>query len=406
MKKIFLATALCVFFSGIPHALAAGSGFTALAPIPGLTNMGPTAVVDSTSLANFFNNLYKYLIGLAAVLAVIEIIWAGLGIAYFHKDAVAAITDDKGKIRNALLGLVLVLSPALVFTIINPSILNLSLNLPKLNTTTGTAGNNTGAGGTPAQSNVANCSAVSPVQGVVLATCTASDSGGQPDAQMISAAQSSAQQFASTNTNCVGNNIVGASMTGSCTNHITTNSAVGNTSNGNIVVTPQTTSCTSATAYAYCSQIVSVNIVQIPTGVSTVGTGLGGANVSATYTKTYFGDNAAFANACANAGTLLAAVKSARLRPLFTTAPGRMAELPQLQNASEAGMRDLGNLLGWTVLLGPRGMSEQRVADWKRALQQLAKDPAWRAGTLARGGIPPEWTILPSITTPGVDITP
>ena len=92
--------------------------------------------------------------------------------------------------------------------------------------------------------------------------------------------------------------------------------------------------------------------------------------------------------ACANAGTLLAAVKSARLRPLFTTAPGRMVELPQLQNASEAGMRDLGKLLGWTVLLGPRGMSEQRVADWKRALQQLAKDPAWRAGTLARGGIP------------------
>ena len=40
------------------------SGFVALAPIPGLTQ-GVTA--DTTGLANFFNNLYKYVIGMAAV---------------------------------------------------------------------------------------------------------------------------------------------------------------------------------------------------------------------------------------------------------------------------------------------------------------------------------------------------
>ena len=122
----------------VPHALAqtAPSGFTALAPIPGLTDVSPTSVVNADSLASFFNNLYKYLIGVAAVLAVIMITWGGLEIA-FNRDDVSKITDSKGKIYNALYGLILVLSPALVFGIINPSILNLSLNLPELDTKSG-----------------------------------------------------------------------------------------------------------------------------------------------------------------------------------------------------------------------------------------------------------------------------
>ncbi|MCR4276134.1 MAG: hypothetical protein NUV90_01990 [Candidatus Parcubacteria bacterium] len=126
--------------------VALAQGFVPLAPIPGLTE-GATA--DTVGLAAFFNNLYKFAIGIAAALAVIQIIWAGLDIAIFHKDAVSAITDDKGKIYNAVFGLVLVLSPVLVFSIINPSILNLSLNLPALNTTSGTpvgTGNGSGTG--------------------------------------------------------------------------------------------------------------------------------------------------------------------------------------------------------------------------------------------------------------------
>lgn len=139
MKKILLIS-IPLFFLGLAaHAFAATNiqGFTALAPITGLTDTNALSVVNSNGLASFFNNLYKFAIGLAAALAVIQIIWAGLDIAIFHKDAVGAITDDKGKIYNAVFGLVLVLSPILVFSIINPSILNLSLNLPALNTTSG-----------------------------------------------------------------------------------------------------------------------------------------------------------------------------------------------------------------------------------------------------------------------------
>lgn len=106
--------------------------FCPLAPIPGLTDTSATSVVQSQDLASFFNNLYKYLIGLAAAFAVIEIIWGGLEIS--TKDSVSKQSDGKARIQQALFGLLLVLSPVLVFSIINPSILNLSLNLPKLDT--------------------------------------------------------------------------------------------------------------------------------------------------------------------------------------------------------------------------------------------------------------------------------
>ncbi|MFH1178198.1 MAG: hypothetical protein V1711_00520 [bacterium] len=202
MKKILFISIAILFFGIVPHVLAEGSGFTALAPIPGLTDISPTAIVNSTSLANFFNNLYKYLIGLAAILAVIEIIYAGFRMAT-NQDNVSVLTDSKGKIWQAILGLVLVLSPVIVFSIINPSILNLSFNLPALDTISGTGGGN-GAVTNPATSitdaapgcsvtgtlfRKANCSSAKAAQdwaascksgvGNVIA-CSTSDSSGKP----------------------------------------------------------------------------------------------------------------------------------------------------------------------------------------------------------------------------------
>ncbi len=137
MKKVlnFSFFALVVIFSFAPHVFAATQTFTALAPIPGLT-ANTTSVIGANTLATFFNNLYKYLIGIAAILAVIEIIWGGLQIS--TQDSVSKQGEGRERITHAILGLVLVLSPVIVFTIINPSILNLSLNLPGLNTTTST----------------------------------------------------------------------------------------------------------------------------------------------------------------------------------------------------------------------------------------------------------------------------
>lgn len=133
----------------------ASTGFVPLAPIPGLTDTQSGA--NASSLPQFLQNLYKYLIGIAAVLAVIEIIYGGL--QYATQDSVSKKGEGRERIEHALLGLALVLSPALVFSIINPSILNLSLNLPALNTAgsgsiapsgTGSIQNGTGAATTGA----------------------------------------------------------------------------------------------------------------------------------------------------------------------------------------------------------------------------------------------------------------
>lgn len=137
MKKAFLIlgaisllSLIFVFFAAhTAYAQTNENGFVALAPIPGLTEGG---AADSDDLADFFNNLYKYLIGLAAAFAVIEIIWGGLEIS--TKDSVSKQSDGRNRITQAIFGLILVLSPVLVFSIINPSILNLSINIPALDT--------------------------------------------------------------------------------------------------------------------------------------------------------------------------------------------------------------------------------------------------------------------------------
>jgi len=122
MKKVFLISLILLVVPVV--ALAA---FVPLAPIPGLTDIQPS----QSGLAGFFNSLYRYCIGLAAALAVIEIIWGGL--LYSTTDSIGNKEEGREKIKNAIFGLILVLSPVLVFSIINPAILNLSLNLPPIN---------------------------------------------------------------------------------------------------------------------------------------------------------------------------------------------------------------------------------------------------------------------------------
>ena len=165
MKKL-LAMSLLAFLGLATHA-AAAQGFVPLAPIPGLTE-GVTA--NTPGLATFFNNLYKYLIGFAAILAFIEIVWGGL--EYSTQDSVSQKSDGKQRIYNAIGGLILVLSPVLVFSIINPSILNLSLKLPELKTATGNSVGGGGGGAGNATTTVASGCIESGTSGLLLvASC-------------------------------------------------------------------------------------------------------------------------------------------------------------------------------------------------------------------------------------------
>lgn len=104
--------------------IALAQGFVPLTGIPGIGTLN--GVDASTSLPDFFNILYKLCIGAAAVIAVFQIMYAG-----FQSITQEGSVIEKGKVRdrikNSILGLLLVLSPAIVFGVIDPRILNLDI---------------------------------------------------------------------------------------------------------------------------------------------------------------------------------------------------------------------------------------------------------------------------------------
>lgn len=81
---------------------------------------------SSRGISIFLNQLYQYVIGIAIILAVLEVVWGG----FLWMGSGASVTSKeagKSKIGMALAGLLLVLSPYLVFQIINPRATSLKL---------------------------------------------------------------------------------------------------------------------------------------------------------------------------------------------------------------------------------------------------------------------------------------
>jgi tripartite-type tricarboxylate transporter receptor subunit TctC len=90
--------------------------------------------------------------------------------------------------------------------------------------------------------------------------------------------------------------------------------------------------------------------------------------------------------ACNNAPTVIPQVKAGALRGLFVT-PSRLAELPDVPSASDAGFPDMNKIVGWTALMGPSGLPKEVVDKWTEVFQRLAKDPDWQQGNARIGGI-------------------
>jgi hypothetical protein len=101
-------------------AYAQGNEFMPLTSLPGLKE-----VATQDTLAPFLSQVYKICIGLAAVLAVLQIMFAG--VQYMGGDSITEKKDARQRITLAIVGLVLVLSPVIVFSVINPDILKLDI---------------------------------------------------------------------------------------------------------------------------------------------------------------------------------------------------------------------------------------------------------------------------------------
>jgi tripartite-type tricarboxylate transporter receptor subunit TctC len=90
---------------------------------------------------------------------------------------------------------------------------------------------------------------------------------------------------------------------------------------------------------------------------------------------------------CNNISSMIDGLRHGSLRPLFSTAPGRIAILPQVPNATEAGLRDLAKMGSWIALMGPKGLPPEVITRWRQALAQMAQQEAWAGAVQERGAL-------------------
>jgi hypothetical protein len=110
----------------LPALVFADDSFVPLTQLPGIANL-----TSSPSLPSFINNLYRICIGLAGFLAVTRFAYAGYKIMS-NTGSVMQNKQAREIITNTVFGLILVLSPAVVFGVINPKILDVSLDFKGL----------------------------------------------------------------------------------------------------------------------------------------------------------------------------------------------------------------------------------------------------------------------------------
>ena len=143
MKKIGIFIILATFFLPTIVALAQETdlSYTVLAPLPGVGDSGD----KTTTLEKYVPAVFKLAIGLSAVVVVLMIVIGGF--QYISSDALMKKTEGRERIKNAVFGLVLVISAWLILNTINPNLLNINLNIDSV-TTTSVSGGSLTPGGT------------------------------------------------------------------------------------------------------------------------------------------------------------------------------------------------------------------------------------------------------------------
>jgi len=95
---------------------------------------------DATTLPGLINYIYKFALGICGVTALVSIIY-GAGQYVFSAGDSSKASDAKDRITQALLGIVILLAAVLILNTINPDLVNLGFNLPKLPTPPPTTSN-------------------------------------------------------------------------------------------------------------------------------------------------------------------------------------------------------------------------------------------------------------------------
>jgi hypothetical protein len=124
MKKIIFI----LFFLPTLFVFAQNT-YQPLAPIPGLTTDAALQPNES-GLAVYFENLYKFGVGIATALALIMVILGG--VEYVSTDAIGGKEEGKERIQNALLGMLLALGSYLILQTIDRSFVQSEIRMERL----------------------------------------------------------------------------------------------------------------------------------------------------------------------------------------------------------------------------------------------------------------------------------
>ena len=114
---VHITLVILVFFPVVLFAQA--PKFVPLVGVPGFEN------TQGMSTEQYINALFTMAIGLAALIAVIKIIIAG--VKYMFSEIVTDKGAAKKDIQNALLGLIIILASVTLLRTINPNLVNMNL---------------------------------------------------------------------------------------------------------------------------------------------------------------------------------------------------------------------------------------------------------------------------------------
>ncbi len=133
IKKILLSSVVMLFlacgiFSNTKTLHAQPVQYTPLSPLPYTCTTGDANCSSGkTELSTYLPGMFKLLIGIAGVLAVIEIVIGG--IEYMSTDSISGKSDGKERIKRALLGLLLAILAWFILKTINPNLVSTTLKI-------------------------------------------------------------------------------------------------------------------------------------------------------------------------------------------------------------------------------------------------------------------------------------
>lgn len=89
-----------------------------------------------------------------------------------------------------------------------------------------------------------------------------------------------------------------------------------------------------------------------------------------------------------NLGDMLGAIQQGQVRALAVSGEARLASLPNVPTAAQAGLPALSALAGWNALAAPANLPEPVLEFWSRVARATTADAEWLAATRRLGSVP------------------